>query len=358
MLIRKRLIGQGWWWLVGMLALQACSVERNNPFSKAYHNTLARYNGYFLAREEMRAVERQVLENHVDDYNRVLTIFPTVTPQMASAADGSLEEIIKKASIPIQRHKNSRWVDDSYVLLGRARRYKLDYDEAVTTFKYVWGKGEGDAARHAALVHLMRTFLAMEEPRNAMSVADYLRREELNAENRSEFFLTLAHHYHGLKEWDKVTQFLEAALPEIKQRDRRARINFILGQIYQEQGQDQPSFDHYRDVLKRNPPYELAFFTKLNMAQVTELGEGGDVRRIRKYFRRLLRDQKNEEYQDRIYYEMARFELKQDKVPEAVDYLRESVRVEGARPVQKAYSYLMLGEVHYDRLRDFNLAKV
>ncbi|WP_176955961.1 tetratricopeptide repeat protein [Catalinimonas alkaloidigena] len=338
--------------------LFSCSVERKNPLSKTYHNILAHYNGYFLAREKMKTSEEGLRSKMVDDYNRVLPIYPDVTESTASAMQGDMDEIIKKASIPIQRHKNSRWVDDSYVLLGKARYYQYDFENAIQTFKYVNTEGEDDAARHQALIWLMHTFMDQEEYGNVIAVADYLKKEELNHDNLRDFHLALAHYYYVDKNWSQVARNIEAALPYVQKHDRRARLNFILGQIYQNGQRDSTAYDRYQAVLRNSPPYELSFYTKLNMSQVTELSEGSDVRRIQKYFRKLLRDQKNKEYKDRIYYEMARFELKQDNVEKAVDYLQKSVQQEGGNPNQKAYSYLELGKVYYDRLRNFERAKV
>ncbi len=342
-------VGAGLW--VG------CASERGTLVSKAYHNTTAHYNGYFLGRELLKEAETSLRKSHSDDYNRVLDVLIQPTEQSANTQMGTLEEVIKKASIPIQRHKYSKWVDDSYVLIGKARYYRLDFENAIPTFKYVNAKGKDDDLRHEALVWLMRTFMLAEQPSSVQTVANYLSKQELNHDNRREFGLTMAQLHLEEKEYAKAAEYLTDAVPLARERDQRSRLHFILGQILQMQGQDADSYYHYRQVLRHNPPYELSFYTKLNMAQVTALADGQDVKRIQKYFRKLLRDQKNLEYQDRIYYEMARFELKRDHLNECLALLRKSVAAEGGSPNQKAYSFLLLGELHYERLRDFTAAK-
>jgi hypothetical protein len=62
------------------------------------------------------------------------------------------------ASLAIQRHPNSKWVDDSYILVGKARLYSLDWGNAVQTLKYVNTKSKDPNARHAAIIQLIRTF--------------------------------------------------------------------------------------------------------------------------------------------------------------------------------------------------------
>lgn len=34
-------------------------------------------------------------------------------------------------------HKKSKWVDDSYFLIGKSSFYKRNYEDALTTFQYI-----------------------------------------------------------------------------------------------------------------------------------------------------------------------------------------------------------------------------
>ena len=58
------------------------------------------------------------------------------------------------------------------------------------------------------------------------------------------------------------------------------------------------------------------------MAQVTEISRSRDINAARKSFKRLLKDSKNKEFHDKIYYEMGVFELKQKNLNEAIDNFR------------------------------------
>ena len=92
--------------LVGMAAwaLAACSAEKNTFVARNWHNLLAHYNSYFIAREKLTVVELSTWKSIQDNYNRPLAVLPP--PGQASSAKAELEEIVKKGSIPIQRHKN------------------------------------------------------------------------------------------------------------------------------------------------------------------------------------------------------------------------------------------------------------
>ena len=325
--------------------------------SVTYHNLTAHYNAYFIAREKLKEVKTAIRENHQDNFNKILLVFPTIDSAVIDSKTEQLDDAFKKASIAIQRHKNSKWVDDSYILVGQTFYYQAAFVEAVETFKWVYTNSEDAAARHKALTWLMRVFIDNDEYNNAIYVSDVLKNEKLNKENYKNLLLTRAHIYQQREDYDNLVQNLAQAVPLMSNKDGKARIHYIIGQIYQMLGFEAEAYNNYTNVLKSNPEYELSFYAKLNMAQVTELKKSTDIKKVRKYFRNLLKDRKNEEFQDKIYYEMAEFELKQDNMDGAIDYYKQSVASSVNNPRQKGYSYLKLGELYYEHFKKYELAK-
>ncbi|WP_299817815.1 tetratricopeptide repeat protein [uncultured Pontibacter sp.] len=341
--------------LVGLL-LAACSTERKNPISKTYHNTTARYNGYFLAKEKMKAIESGLIEGMQHDYNQVLPIYPRLDSTTANALAADLEDVIKKASFPIQYHKNSKWIDNCYILIGQANFYQLNFAEASRTFKYVNSTSKNANDKHEALVWLMRSFLQTGEMDNAQQVSEYLRKERLNKDNARELYLARAQYHRMLGDTAAVIENLAYSLPNFEDKDEESRIRFTLAQFYQLTNKDQEAYKQYSKILRRNPPYDLSFFSRLYIGQVSELEDKQDTERIATYYKKLLKDDKNTEYRDKIYYEMAQFALRQQNYAKALDYLEQSLRTPGTLQNQKAYSYVLAGEIYFDNLNKYNLA--
>src|SRR5690606_20193343 len=129
-----------------------------------------------------------------------------------------------------------------------------------------------------------------------------------------------------LEDYDRMVRNLTEADHLLKKRDRRGRIYFIIGQVYQELGFEAEAYNYYKKCLATDPEYEVDSYARLYMAQVTEISRNRDVNAARKSFRKLLKDSKNKEFRDKIYYEMGIFELKQDDVDGAIEYLNKSVR--------------------------------
>ncbi|MEX1241244.1 MAG: tetratricopeptide repeat protein, partial [Cyclobacteriaceae bacterium] len=336
--------------------LVSCSSERNTWTSKAYHNTTAHFNGYYYALEEISKVEDIILTSHADDHNRILTLYPSFDSTLAKGFDKEIQEAVKMASIAIQRHPNSKWVDDAYILVGKARMYSLDWGNAIQTFKFVNTNSRDRDAKHLAILNLIRTYIEHREMNNALAAIDYLQKADLSKTNKKKFLLEKAYFYQILDDYDQMVRNLTAADDLLKKKDRRGRIYFIIGQVYQELGFESEAYNYYKKCLATNPEYEVDFYARLYMAQVTEISRNRDVNAARKSFRKLLKDSKNKDFKDKIYYEMGIFELKQNDIGNALDFLNKSVRSGNNKRIQ-GEAYLKMGEVYYDSLKNYEMSQ-
>lgn len=333
-----------------------CSPYKNNPLSSSFHDLTAHYNAYFIANERINEIEKTIFDGQQWNYNRVLPIYAQFDTTTSSSLKPQIDDCVQKASIAIQRHPNSKWEDDSYILVGMARHYASEFPDAIETYKYVNTHSEDDDARHYALTELIRSFTEFGEYKNAIAVTDYLAKEELSKVNQRRLHLNSAYLYQKKGDRSKMVGNLVKA-EELLNTSDKARINFIIGQVYQELGFESEAFRYYKNVLKNHPSYELEFYAKLYMARVTELADDSDLKKIQKYFKNLLRDPKNKEYQDKIYYELAGFELKNNDVNSAIENYKLSVKTSENNNRQKGLSYLRLGEIYYDTLKNYVLAK-
>ena len=337
--------------------LAACSSEKDTLVSKTYHNVTAHYNAYFYANLRLTEVKEAIETSFQPNYNRILDVFTPIDTTIVSSNQEKLDDAIKKAATAIQFHKNSDWVDDSYVLIGKVKFYQGKFEEAIQTFKYVKTISDDDDAIHDGLVALMRCYIDYGEMNNAIAVSDFLKKESLNKQNLQNLYLTRAYMYQKRNDLDNMVKNLVEAVPLMSLGEGSAKIYFIIGQIYQNLGFDAEAHNNYLSCVKSNPPYELSFYASLNMAQVFELARSNDIKKVRRYYQKLLKDRKNREFKDKIFYEMAEFEMRQGELEQAIDYYESSVAASVGNQRQKAYSYLKLGLINYDSLKDFSRAK-
>ena len=99
------------------------------------------------------------------------------------------------------------------------------------------------------------------------------------------------------------------------------------------------------------PEYEMYFHAKLNMYQMTELQDEKDVKKTIKYYKKLLLDLKNKEYDDKIFYEIASFYQKRETIDSAIANYKKSAR-SGKNLFTKSFAFLRMAEIYYEKKRD------
>ncbi len=338
------------------LLMWRCSSNQNTITGDAFHNTTAHFNGYFYAKEKTREVEKIILKSLDDDPNQILRLFPKLDTILAKSYKKDTEELVKMASISIQRHPNSRWVDDNYLLVGLARLYDCDFQNAVQTFKFINTKSHDTNLRHKALVYLIRTFTEQAEYEKAEEAFQFLEKEKLSKVNAKSLYLEKAYYYQVRIDYDNMVRSLTRADTLLTRADRKGRIYFIIGQVYQKLGFSSEAYNYYRKCLATNPDYEIDFYARLNLAQVASLDNSRNVRLVRKQFEKLLSDLKNQEFKDKIYYELGEFERKQGNVPEAIDQYKLCAHAGKNKRIQGS-AFLRIGQLYFDSLKLFSRAK-
>src|SRR5690606_6108930 len=154
---------------------------------------------------------------------------------------------------------------------------------------------------------------------------------------------------------DYMVRSLAEADGLLKKRDKPGRIYFIIAQVYQKLGFESEAYQYYKKCIGTNPAYEIDFYARLYMAQVTEISRSRSVAAARKSFRKLLKDSKNKDFRDKIHYEMGMFELKQKNLDEAISEFNMALRL-GKNTQVDGEAYLRLGEIYYDTLKQYALS--
>jgi hypothetical protein len=173
-----------------LVFLGACSSQRDTFTNRAFHNLTSHYNAYFLADTKIKAAENQVIENYKEDYTQILPVFipiDSATIQQNKVALDSARELSSKA---IDWHRISKWVDDSYYLIGKIDYLQARVDDAKNTFRYVNSQSKDKDLRHKALISLLHLYVDQNAIEEANFTIDYLSKESeinIHASARSNF---------------------------------------------------------------------------------------------------------------------------------------------------------------------------
>ena len=323
-----------------------------------YEDSTARFNSYFIANENIKKVQNIIYDSYKWNYDEIIPIISPLDSNNISQYSDLTNNAIEKASLLIQRHPESSLVMDSYILIGLSRLYNFEFKNAEITFKYVNTKSKNIKTSTLALIYLMRSYFENNKIQESLEVYNYLRKVEMNKKNKISFHLNAAFIFQNIKNYDEVIKNLNLIEEEVTNKNQQSKILFLIGQIYQEKGFKNEAYKYYRKCLKNNPSFELEFYTKLNLAKVTELTNSNDIKKIYKYFNKLLRDKKNENYLDKIFFEIGEFEYNQNKIDLAIINYNKSLKSSESSSDQKYLNYKKLAEINYNDFREYEISKL
>ncbi|MEL6142106.1 MAG: hypothetical protein AAFU67_10855, partial [Bacteroidota bacterium] len=130
--------------LLLLLAFQfflGCTTQKRRDeqgiIGKAWHNMNAHFNGYFNAKEILEESLVILEEQHVDNFNQQLDMFPFMSTDNPNVVYEELDRAVEKVTVVTRTHPYSNWTDDCYLLAGQAQFLKRDYETAEKTFRFL-----------------------------------------------------------------------------------------------------------------------------------------------------------------------------------------------------------------------------
>jgi tetratricopeptide (TPR) repeat protein len=339
-----------------LVGLSGCSRKKNGFTRRAYHNTTARYNGYFNAKEIKKANVAKLYEQHKDDFSEIIPLFIYPSEEQSKAMYPDMDKIIEKTSTVIDRHsmyikkeEHCRWIDDSYMLMGQARFYKQEYFIGEEIFEYLVKAFKTQDVKYEALLWLARTHIELGNINKAESFLDLADKNGgVPKKFNSEFNAVYASFYIKKRNYTDAISKLTKALETTKKREEKRRFNYVLAQLWLKKKEYAKASEHFTKVIKLKPRYAMMFNAKISRALSFDRGSE-DSKDIKKMLSKMIKDGKNEEYLDQIYYALADIAFKEDNEPLGIDYLQKSAAASVSNDKQKALSYLRLGELFFDK---------
>lgn len=325
------------------------SKKKNTALKRAYHNVTAHYNGYFNAKMRVDNVARQTEATFNDSYDQLLPVFKISSDETAVKGNNQpLDEAIKKASLVIQRHEISRWIDDCYLVIGRAYFYKKDYFTAIESFQYVAGRYKGKESGNEAYIWLIKSYLQLKKMQQAESVMNVaLASEKFPKEHLSELFAASAAFYIAKSNYPKAIEYLDKSLKYEKQKAKKSRYTYILAQLYEKNNEPDKASLYFQKVVKMNPSYDMAFNARINSARLFESKTLANKKIIEKELLKMLKDDKNKEFKDQIYYSLGNISEKDKNEEKAIEYFKLASASSVKNNAQKGKAFLKLATIYY-----------
>lgn len=338
--------------------LSSCSTKKNTFTRRAYHNLVSHYNTYWNGRESFREGVRTIERNSADNYTAVLPVFKYGTEQDAMSIGHNMDRAIEKSSKVILRHsmyfkrkEHVRRVKDSYLLIGKSYLYKREFPNAQRTFEYVSSFYSNEEIKYDADLWLARTFNQSREFEKTITILDNLNKDLRSgkAPSRLDRQVQMVYaDYHILQgNYQPAIKHLQRAIELNSRKQVKNRLRFILAQVYQELGDMQQAARLYQLVIRKNPPYEMSINAKINLAKTYDTKRSNRSMIVRT-LEKLLRDEKNAEFRDQIYFALAEIYLRDNDMKKGKELLALSVASSTSNDYQKTLSSLTLAELHFE----------
>ena len=343
--------------VMALLLLSGCSTKKNTVTRRMFHNLTSHYNIYFNGEASLKEGERQLRTQAKDDYTKVLRVYNYGTKQDGMGVNSIMDRALEKTAICVQKHsmkfgnrERVKWIDDAYLVMGKAHFYKHDFIPAKRTFDFVATEFNYNDIAYVANMWLIKTYLQTEEYPKAIAAIEQLQAKTAGLNKPPKELMrnvdfTIADYYIATKDYNKAVKYLKSGILLNNDCDLRTRAMFILGQIYMHQGDSERATAQFKKVIKRNPEYEMVFESRMNIAKV---GTASNATELYKMMNKMLRDSNNEDYRDRIYYAMAELALREGDRGKAINYLRKSVEAYKDNQIQRMQSSLKVASMLFD----------
>ncbi len=258
------------------------------------------------AAKKARAKNKKKKSGEKENVETKTTTTPAVVPKDS-------EEITVKSDNPYdQPFGRTHDFPSSMVWYGRTLTERDKYDEAEFLFRELW------------------------EDRN------------FPANRQDDLATAEAYLFIKQKQYTKAIPPLTKAIELSDSKKERARLSFILAQLYERAGQYDQAYAAYDKVLKNSPKYEMEFNARLKQTTAGWSNSNINSESALKTYERMLNDDKNLEYRDQIYFSMADIALRDGQKKKGIEYLRKSLDYNTNNTAQRAETYLKLADIYFE----------
>lgn len=353
------------------LLLNGCSTAKNTAGSRFYHKVTAHFNTFYNGSEAYKEGCLAQETGNKDDYTRMIPLFTVSNKSTASQGKGNFETAVTKCEKAIKQHsikkkpvfseghkKTARdreflarreynpFLKNAWLLMGQAQFHKGDFIEAASTFNYVIRLyATQPEVSSMARAWLARCYVELGWLYDAEDVFNKLGRDSMTTASLRERDATYADYLIRQKRFEEAIPYVTAMTKHEKRKKQRAREFFLLGQLYQSTGRNGFAYKYLSKVIRTNPPYELEFNARILQTEVMAKGQGKSM--IGK-LKHMARDQRNVDYQDRIYYALGNIFLAQRDTGRAIGSYEMGVKKATRTGIEKGVLLLRLGQVYWN----------
>ena len=359
--------------VVALVALLAsCSTEKNTSRSRWWHSFNARYNTYYNGSVAYIDASLEKENGNKDNFTEMIPMYTVGNKKSRELGKANYDKAIEKCEKAIKLHsitKRPEWTKSrrkterdiewlsrkeynpflwkAWMLMGRSQFYQGAFDEAASTFSYMCRLYATQPAIYGrARAWLAKSYIEQDWLYDAEDVIRNMQRNSIHWRAQKEWDFTYADYYIHTGDYDKAIPYLKKSIDHEMRKKQKARLCFLLGQLYAATGKNAEAYKAFKSVVRKNPPYELEFNARIAM---TEVMGASQAKKMVGRLKRMAASDKNKDYLDQVYYAIGNIYLAQKDTMNAISNYEKGNKKATRSGIEKGVLLLKLGDLYWQQ---------
>ena len=359
--------------VVALVALLAsCSTEKNTSRSRWWHSFNARYNTYYNGSVAYIDASLEKENGNKDNFTEMIPMYTVGNKKSRELGKANYDKAIEKCEKAIKLHsitKRPEWTKrrrkterdiewlsrkeynpflwKAWMLMGRSQFYQGAFDEAASTFSYMCRLYATQPAIYGrARAWLAKSYIEQDWLYDAEDVIRNMQRDSIHWRAQKEWDFTYADYYIHTGDYDKAIPYLKKSIDHEMRKKQKARLCFLLGQLYAATGKNAEAYKAFKRVVRKNPPYELEFNARIAM---TEVMGASQAKKMVGKLKRMAASDKNKDYLDQVYYAIGNIYLAQKDTLKAISNYEKGNKKATRSGIEKGVLLLKLGDLYWQQ---------
>jgi len=342
--------------LLIVILFLGCSTQKNKTLNKRYHSTVSTFNVLFNGNESIKEGKESFLKSYQEDFWEILPVEPIESTDKIITVDGlenkSFLKAEEKAAKAIQKHsmliggvQYNPKTQDAYLMLGRARYLDQRYVQAIDAFNQVYKLNIENEVWKRSVIWKARSNIRLEQELVAVELLQELLKNKKNSsEIVAKAYSVLSMAYLKLNKTNEALKTLEIAQRNTKDKNHKARLLYIKGQLYEKQNEIDSAKNSFNKILnfKRKISRNIYINAKIKALLYSESLNS------KKEFLKLIKNEENKPYLDKIYYNYSKLLFSTGSVAMAKNFLNMSIKENPADKKLKSKAYIKFSELNFN----------
>ncbi len=341
--------------MLAAVALGGCSRDRDRWLNKKYHLLTARFNPLYNGQVAYDQAIKELSEAHNDDFTQLILLDDWSSATLNSPPYQKAKRAVEKANKTIRGHsmvfkgkQANPAVFDAYLLMGRAQ-FLMGLDAPASEAFSIVARLSADPNQQVE-AQLERVELLARQGNAALAepILYEVERKALPKKWDYRVHRIKARMAISGQDWLGAAQEASSASALAPRADLKARYAFLAAQLFEKASEPERARRMYESCLKAQP----RDYAMLLEAQLRRSLNGGGVnpKKLFQELHELLREPKNADFADRIYFSLGELAQQWDEEDKAYGYYQQSFAAgRSERPMVLGLAYARHGAMALER---------